>query len=309
MRTMRAPHFLSTWPLPARHSGDRKLAPARWGRRLLLAAGLLVACAGPVRADDPPKRIVSLNMCADQLLLALADPDQIAALSRYARDPRLNALAGDATHFPSAPPAAEAVLMLKPDLVLAGGFTPPATRDLLADQGIPLADVGSVETVPAAREQIRAIATRVGHPDRGEALVARIDAALADAHRRVTGDGRTALYLQRRGFVSGARTLIGDLLTRLGFQSAAQAFGVGSVGAVPLERLVATPPDILIVGARDRVAEDQGTALLAHPALSRVTRPETVVEFPEVLSICAGPVLPMAISALADGLAALPRSP
>lgn len=282
-------------------------------RRWLLAGTALLSLAGagaaPADAADtgPPQRVVSLNMCADQLLLALADPGQIAALSRYARDPRLNALADAAAPFPAAPPAAEAVLMLKPDLVLSGGFTPPATRDLLAGQGIRLAEVDSVDTLAAARAQILAIADRLGHPDRGAALVAEVDAALADARARVSGDGRSALYLQRRGFVSGARTLVGDLLTRLGFASAATAFGVGSVGEVPLERLVSDPPDILILGARDRAAEDQGTALLAHPALARVSDPQQVVVFPEVLSICAGPVLPRAIITLADGLAALPR--
>ncbi len=277
----------------------------RWPVRV---AVVLMALAAPAaaRADDPPRRVVSLNMCADQLLLALADPGQIAALSRYARDPRLNALAEAAAAYPSAPPAAEAVLALKPDLVLSGGLTPPATRDLLAAQGVRLAEVASVENVDAARDQIRAIADVLGHPERGTALIDRIDRALADAGARIRGDGRTALYLQRRGFVSGARTLIGDLLARLGFRSAGGEFGVGSVGAVALERLVARPPDILILGARDRTAEDQGTALLAHPALARMTDPDRVVVFPEVLSICAGPVLPRAITTLADGLAAVP---
>lgn len=285
---------------------------ARAVRRLLMAGAGLLGLAGPLplpaRAADPPQRVVSLNMCADQLLLALADPGQIAALSRYARDSRLNVLSDAAAAFPVAPPAAEAVLMLKPDLVLSGGFTPPATRDLLAGQGIRLAEIGSVETMAAARTQILETADVLGHPDRGAALVAEVDAALADARARVAGDGRSALYLQRRGFVSGTGTLVGDLLTRLGFASAASAFGVGSVGAVPLERLVAKPPDILVLGARNRVAEDQGTALLAHPALARVTDPERVVVFPEVLSICAGPVLPRAITTLADGLSALPAT-
>ncbi|MGH2340085.1 ABC transporter substrate-binding protein [Segnochrobactraceae bacterium EtOH-i3] len=252
---------------------------------------------------------MSLNMCADQLLLALADPGQIAGLSRFARDPRLNALADAAAAYPTAPAAAEAVLMLKPDLVLTGGFTPAATRDLLAAQGIRLGEVDSVESIDAARDQIRTLAATLGHPERGDALIAQIDAALARARAEVNGAGRTALYLQRRGYVSGARTLVGDLLARLGFTSAAGAFGVGSVGAVPLERLVADPPDILILGALDRTAEDQGTVLLAHPALARSVDRAGVVEFPEILSICGGPVLPRAITTLADGLAAHPARP
>ena len=37
---------------------------------------------------DAPRRIVSFNLCADQLVVALADPEQIAGLSPYAADPR-----------------------------------------------------------------------------------------------------------------------------------------------------------------------------------------------------------------------------
>ena len=290
---------------PAGYAAFRK---TRLGA-ILLAGACLLLPAGSARAEGPPRRIVSLNMCADQLLLAPADPGQIAGLSRFARDPRLNALADAAAAYPTAPAAAEAVLMLEADLVLTGGFTPAATRDLLAAQGIRLGEVDSVESIDAARDQIRTLAATLGHPERGDALIADIDAALARARAEVDGAGRTALYLQRRGYGSGARTLVGDLLARLGFTSAAGAFGVGSVGAVPLERLVADPPDILILGALNRTAEDQGTALLAHPALARSVDPARVGEFPEILSICGGPVLPRAITTLADGLAAHPAIP
>ena len=44
---------------------------------------LALALAQPASAE--PRRIVSLDYCADQFVLALADRDQIAALSRGAR--------------------------------------------------------------------------------------------------------------------------------------------------------------------------------------------------------------------------------
>ncbi len=42
-----------------------------------------LVCAGV--ADGLP-RIVSMNVCTDQLLLTLADPEQILGLSRFSRD-------------------------------------------------------------------------------------------------------------------------------------------------------------------------------------------------------------------------------
>ena len=48
------------------------------------AALCAMAVPTALRADTPPMRIVSLNLCTDQLLLALA-PERIAALSTLYR--------------------------------------------------------------------------------------------------------------------------------------------------------------------------------------------------------------------------------
>jgi len=42
-------------------------------------------------APQRPERIVSLNLCSDQLVLALADRGQIAGLTSNVRDPDLSA--------------------------------------------------------------------------------------------------------------------------------------------------------------------------------------------------------------------------
>ena len=71
-------------------------------RRLakILPLGLALAASSPAPAADPPRRVVSFNICADQLVVALADPAQIAGLSPYATDPTLSAVAGEARAFP-----------------------------------------------------------------------------------------------------------------------------------------------------------------------------------------------------------------
>ena len=71
-------------------------------------------------AADAPRRVVSFNQCGDQLVLALADPQQIAGLSPYAADPTLSAVAEQAKAYPRLDWQAESTIALQPDLVLIG---------------------------------------------------------------------------------------------------------------------------------------------------------------------------------------------
>ena len=75
----------------------------RHAQKLLLAAAALVCvfAAGDQAAAETaaPRRVVSFNICADQLVVALADPAQIAGLSPHATDPTLSAVADEARAF------------------------------------------------------------------------------------------------------------------------------------------------------------------------------------------------------------------
>src|SRR5271167_3350439 len=100
-----------------------RLGRQRMGRRIAgLAAtvllGLGLAPANGATAPARPHRIVSLNACADQYLIALADKDQIAALTQFARDPNLSFYAARARDYPYTHGQAEAVLALRPDLIV-----------------------------------------------------------------------------------------------------------------------------------------------------------------------------------------------
>jgi iron complex transport system substrate-binding protein len=249
-----------------------------------------------------PSRIASINLCADNLLMALADPDQIAALSPYAVDPTLSFFADRAAGLRHDAAEAETVVALKPDLVLAGRFTKLATRDMLASLGYRVVPLDAVRSVDQSIAQIREIAALVGHPERGEALIGEIEAARARARRATSGMTvpPTAAVYQRRGYVTGAETLTGDLLATVGLANAGGALAGRTGGFVPLEQLVAAGPDYLVVAAPDVRAEDQGAALLSHPALERLYPAERRIVLPERLTVCAGPSLPAALDWLAS---------
>jgi iron complex transport system substrate-binding protein len=277
-----------------------------WVNRLgvMLAAILL---AGP--AMSAPQRIVSINACADQLLLALADPGQIAALSLYATDPAYSYLAEQAKAFPHDAGSAETVIERKPDLVLAGRFTKRETRSLLKRLGYKVVELDTVKSIDDSIAQIRDVAALLGHPDRGADLIARIEAARVRAAAAApTGAEPTVAVYQRRGYVTGQNTLTAELLRLAGFADMGGALAGKTGGFVPLERIVTGKPDLLVVADPHVVAADQGSALLAHPALRELYPADRRITLPGRLTICAGPSLPEAIDTLAAERARLGSS-
>src|SRR3546814_11450986 len=86
-----------------------------------LALAILWVFPQSVAAAAKPQRIVSLNPCVDAVLMRIADPGQIAAISQYSLDPQATSIPIEqASHFAATSGTAEEVLAKRPDLVIAG---------------------------------------------------------------------------------------------------------------------------------------------------------------------------------------------
>lgn len=264
---------------------------------------LLPALALLLGTAPPPQRIVSANLCADQYLMALADPGQIAALTDLSRDPEMSAGAARAKRLPVTGGSAEELLALRPDLLVA---VPDRLRDTVARLGG--RPVRSIAVPPAdsyARivEQVRSVAAAIGHPERGEALVRRMDARLARLPRTVgrrPGRGRVAAYYQRRGFLTGTGTLVDDLMGRVGLVNLAARRGEAGLARVTLEQMALARPDFLVMETGSDVIADQGTEMLHHPVLRGIPR----LLLPQAWTVCGGPAYVLAAESLARQLAA-----
>ncbi|MGE0749112.1 MAG: ABC transporter substrate-binding protein [Variibacter sp.] len=265
--------------------------------RLAVAFGLMIAALGVARAADAPRRIVSFNLCADQLVLALADPEQIAGLSTFAADPDLSVMAGKARPFPKLDQRSEATVALQPDLVLVGPTDRSSIRTVLTRLGLHVEEVGLVKDVASARVQVRALAARLGHPERGEALIAAIDAAQKRLHAVAGADTRTALVVERGGYTAGPDSLVVNLLREAGFMLP-QGAPSGLGGFVPLERLLLIHPDVLAMHDSGESAADQGAAFLTHPALDALYPLSERLIMPRRLSLCGGPAIVAALDYL-----------
>lgn len=272
--------------------------------KLAFGAGLVLVCGGAawsapapvVHAAKAPRRIVSLNLCADQLVLALADRGQIAGLTRYAADPAMSDAAAQARGLPILRGSAEEIMAIDPDLVIGMPARRSPAIAVLKAQRYPALDIKSPDSYAAIQRSIREVAKAVGHPERGEALVARMDRELAGLPKAQRP--KVAAYYQRRGYLTGTGTLIDDLMTRAGFVNLAGKLGKPSLSQMSLEEMAAARPDVLIVDTATDKVVDQGTAMMHHPVLDGIPR----IGIPQAWTVCGGPAYVKAARAMAKGV-------
>ena len=259
-------------------------------RRSALAAGAVLGLGGAAPARRP-QRIVSLNPCLDVILVAVADRGQVAAISHYSHEPTSSSIGPAGATYPFTYESAEEVLALRPDLVLTGRHSSPATRAALDRLAVRTELFAVPDTVEESLEQVRRIAAAVGYPERGEALVARIERALAAAAPPPGAPRLTAITYQAGGFATGPGTMMDEVMRRCGLDNAVSRYGLTRTGDVPLELLVADPPDILLAGQARPGAPTWADRVSHHPALARVAARMHRATFPQQLTFCGGPVL------------------
>ena len=271
--------------------------------------------ATPLASPSPqtptaPRRIVSLNLCTDQLLLDLVPPERIAGLSALAIDPQLSTVATRARAFPLLHGSAEEVLARDPDLILTAEHASPATVDLLRRLGRRVVTIPLAEDFDGIRASIRAVAAAVGEPAHGDALVTSFDQRLA-ALTAQAAQGQTAtpqtttaqtsqmsappsarptaLSWEINALSAGAATLIDAAMTAAGLDNLARSTRLGRGGQLPLEMIIAHPPDILVLA---NAADDYRTVAadnLAHPALAKAMRGRQTLHIGMPLWLCGSP--------------------
>jgi iron complex transport system substrate-binding protein len=234
--------------------------------------------------------IVSLNPCTDAILAEVADPAQILAISHYSHDPRATSMPpAQARGFRATGGTVEEVLALDPDFVVAGAFLPPATAQAFVRLGIRVETFGIASSVAESHAQVRRLAALTKQPQRGEELVARTDAALAAT--RHSGPPVTALLWQAGGIVPGQDALVARLMAHIGFASHSAARGLGQGAYLPLEHVLADPPQVVLAAGAER--------MLSHPALRALQGTRYEPLDPSLL-YCAGPTIIRAVERLAQ---------
>ena len=280
----------------------RKLVRAQTAVRLvsLLSAVLVAACgatsSGPL-PEGPARRIVSLDYCADQFVLGLADRERILALSPDA-GADFSYLRDEAAGLPTVRPRSEDVLALRPDLVVRNYGGGPRAAAFFERAGVPVLQIDFAPDIEAVRNRIRHAAEALEVPDRGEALSAEMDARLARA--RAAAPGADTLYLAPSGVAAGAGTFVDHLIAAAGLDNFSDEMGWRSI---PLERLVYETPDIYAVPRFERTNHNMIWTPFRHPVAVRSVQAGRSVPIDGATTSCGAWFLADAVEALAAGAA------
>jgi len=261
--------------------------------RSAAAALLAVAIAASCASAEParPQRIVSINLCADELLLRLADRRRIASVTRLARDADNSNVAELAAGLPLNHGLAEEVMAMRPDIVLAGVYSPQNTIDILRRLGVNVVEFDVPNSLDDVRAEIRRLAAAIGEQERGEELVREFDARFATLAREAHRPPLRAVVLRPNGITAGKGSLVEDVMRRAGLENLAARLDAGNYLQIPLEAVALQGADVMIVDGESNGAPSLATETLNHPVVAALGRRVRVVSMPARLWTCGGPNL------------------
>lgn len=275
--------------------------------KVFVLAAALLAWTGAHAAETPPKpqRVMSLNVCTDQLVLQLLPKERISSIYYLSRTSGYTYLTAQALAVPVSYGTPEEVLRDNPDLVIAGSLSTPAVRALLKRVNVPLVEVPAANSFVEIRAVTRMVAHAVGEDDAGEALVARMDATLAELAASTPERRIVVAAWDGAGNVPAKGTLFDEILTVAGGINVVAGIETnivyGRYNAFDLEQLVAKAPDVIAYGASRLGKPTLASQQLQHPVVRKLYAGRAIT-YPETLYNCG---LPQSADAARDLRAAM----
>jgi iron complex transport system substrate-binding protein len=255
--------------------------PSRGGGPLTVWLLCFALFALPAHAE--PSRIISLDYCADQYVLALADREQIAALSRGSQrdDSYYRARARGIRQTRG---SLEEVLALRPDLVVRTWGGPYDAQTVYARFGIPVHQIGDATSFEAARAELVSAGAAFRHAERADALARDLDMRLEDLHRHFGDERPAVMYISAAGAVAGSGTMMDAIIEAAGGRNT-RADANWSV--VSMEEMVQAPPALLALGFFDHGRERMNAwSRTRHSAVRRALRQSRTVSLPTAAIAC-----------------------
>lgn len=218
--------------------------------------------------------VVSLDYCADQFVLGLADREQMLAVSSDADKPfsHLNALAKG---VPMVRSSAEDVIALNPDIVVRSWGGDARALEFYERIGIETVQVGYASDVAGAIQVTRDIAARLGRSDRADELI---------RHMEDTPTSAEAVYLTPGGVTAGRGTMVDSIMAEAGIQNRVDQSGWSSL---PLEALVLDPPVFALTAFFGfDTDETDRWSLSRHPVMQKLLENSKVIQLDESRLAC-----------------------
>ncbi|HEY7671630.1 MAG TPA: ABC transporter substrate-binding protein [Gammaproteobacteria bacterium] len=249
---------------------------------------VLMLASAAAAADELPS-VASINLCADQLVLSIADPAQIRTVSWLAADPHESMLDAEARRYPLNYGSAEEIIEFAPDVVVAGIFTSAFTRALLRDLGYTVVDLAPEDSIADIERNIEIVAAALRRAERAAVVIGEMRAHVAALAATRRPELATAVVVRPGGFTVGAHTLADELMNLAGLRNVVAESGLDRWGSLSMETLLRSTPALLIQTGYRREQPSLANLVLEHAALTGLTTTTATVTVPAKYWSCGLP--------------------
>jgi iron complex transport system substrate-binding protein len=241
-------------------------------------------------ADAAPQRVVSTFLCTDEYVFRLLPKDRIAALSFLSADthPVVSTIAGEVKGIRLIRGSAEEVLALNPDLVVMYKGTNPRLKAHLIETKTPFVEVMWANSLADIRTVTMQLGKAFGEEARAKALLADMDAKLARAAKDAPHPPVRTLIYEPNGYATSSG-VTDAILRDAGLEDMAARLHQTRSGTVPVEAIVANPPELLILNGGERAATTRADLVLKNPALRALPKSTLIANTSLTPLLCPGP--------------------
>jgi len=234
-------------------------------------------------------RVVSMNVCTDQLLIALLPRERIASLSYIAADARTSGIAARIEGIHLNHGTAEEVIGLAPDLVVTGQYSFRPTVSLLRRVGIDVLELPMADSLIDIASNLRALGAALGVEALAAERIAQFHARLASLSIGSSGPRPLFVNYDANGWTTGQTGLLADIVHRAGLSTPGDRYGFQGAGRMSLETLLHAQPALIDLGYPWDDPPALASELRHHPIVRAVVASTRKVEIPDSAWLCGTP--------------------
>ncbi len=252
-------------------------------------------------APSAPERIVSIGLCTDQLLLLMAERNQIAALTTSATDRQMSYMADTVGDIPLNNTSVEEIVPYNPDLIVGSHFAARDTTRFLRQLGYEVKLVTLPTTVEEIYMQLARFGEWTGNQARAANIIKEMKQEIIDIQTRYANRSeKTMIIYSPNGYTIGANTLENDVLKHAGFRNLSAEMGIVGFKKISLEKVIAARPDYLQIDNHVYNRNSLASRYIGHPVLDKLAGKQEQLFIPSRIRACAGPMVTEAIDHLAQ---------
>jgi len=270
-------------------------------------AALLLGLPQAAPAGAAATRVVSMNVCTDQLLMDLVPRERIASLSYIAADHRTSGIASRVAGIPLNHGIAEEIIGYDPDIVITGPYGLRPTVSVLRRMGFKVVELPMADTLADIAANYRTLGSALGAEPRAAELIAELEERLARLTVETKGQRPLFVNYDANGWTTGQTGLLADIVHRAGLSTPGDRLGFTQSSRLSLEAMLLLRPALIDLGYPWDDPPALASELRRHPVVSVVMTTARSVEIPDSAWLCGTPLSLDALKTLREARDGLVR--